>query len=499
MLSDDRKTLDSILAATADALDIPDYVYEDATVKYEDVGEHLGADNSPLAAYAPEIYVQGSFRLGTVVRPVDHDGDYDIDQVCRLTIKKENITQADLKKKIGDRLKEREDLKEILTESRRCWTLEYPQDSGMPGFHLDVLPSIPNEERLPTGILLSDKELHLWQKSNPVAYAEWFKDRMAVVFQKRAAVLAESMAASIEDVPEWSVRTPLQRSVQILKRHRDTYFVGDFDNKPISIIITTLAGHAYRNEEDIFDALDSIVKRMPSFIQNRNGVWWVQNPVDEDENFADKWNEYPERREAFVDWLKKAEQDFTRVSKAASLREGVEILNESIGESTMRKVASDLGVSGSSMLPAVVGATPIVPALGSETHVLRPESKFQIVASPSYKAKVIGSVYFKRGWKKGKKLWALSDRPVPKNVWLRFTVKTNVPEPYMVEWQVTNTGEEAIADDARRGGFYESEDSGRRVRWESTAYRGTHWVRAFILNSDGICVAQTPKKLIKVR
>lgn len=42
-------------------------------------------------------------------------------------------------------------------------------------------------------------------------------------------------------------------------------------------------------------------------MKNRNGKWWVQNPVDPDENFADKWNEYPERREAFMQWLKKVE------------------------------------------------------------------------------------------------------------------------------------------------------------------------------------------------
>lgn len=496
MLIENRQALNSILTATADELNIPDHVYEDAIIKYEDVSEHLGAEDSPLSAYSPEIYVQGSFRLGTIVRPQDQDGEYDIDQVCRLTIKKQSITQSDLKEKIGDRLKEREDFKSILKESRRCWTLEYLQEPAMPAFHLDILPSIPNEERHPTGILLSDKELRLWQKSNPVAYAEWFKERMTVIFQKRAAVLAKSMGANIEDVPEWRVKTPLQRSVQILKRHRDTYFASDANEKPISIIITTLAGHAYRNEEDLFDALSSIVERMPHFIENRNGIWWVQNPVDEDENFADKWKEYPERRDAFENWLKKIAEDLTQVSKAASLREGIEILNESVGESTMSKVASNLGVPGSSTLPAVISATTTVPALGSETHVQRPESKFQIVAIPSYKAKVIGSVYLKRGWKK---LWALTDRPVQKNVWLRFSVKTNVPEPYRVEWQVTNTGEEAIANDARRGDFYESEDSGKCVRWESTAYRGTHWVRAFILNSEGICVAQTPKKLVKVR
>ena len=497
MLIKDRRTLNRILTATADALDIPDHVYEDATIRYEDVGVHLGADDSPLVAYSPEIYVQGSFRLGTVVRPVDHDGEYDIDLVCILSVRKQSITQADLKKKIGDRLKERADLKAILNESRRCWTLEYPHGPSMPGFHLDVLPSIPNEERMPTGILLSDKDLRLWQKSNPVAYAEWFKERMAGIFQKRAAMLAQSMEASIEDVPEWRVKTPLQRSVQILKRHRDTYFASDSDDKPVSIIITTLAGRAYQNEEDIFDAIHSIVKRMPNFIENRNGSWWVQNPVDEDENFADKWNEYPERRKAFLNWLEKVEKDFTQVLKAASLSEGVDILKESIGESTMNKVASDLGVSTRSLLPAMIWSAPVVPPLGNTDHALKPEDKFQLAEVPNYTAKVFGDVHFKKGEKRGRKLWAITDT-VRLGVWLRFRVKTNVPKPYSVEWQVTNTGDEAIKAEQLRGDFYPSEDPVKHIRWESTAYRGTHWVRAFILNSNGICVAQSQEFLVKV-
>jgi hypothetical protein len=64
-------------------------------------------------------------------------------------------------------------------------------------------------------------------------------------------VLAEALKANIEDVPEWRVKTPLQRAVQLLKRHRDVYFAGDYENRPISIIITTLAAHAYKNQENV--------------------------------------------------------------------------------------------------------------------------------------------------------------------------------------------------------------------------------------------------------
>lgn len=499
MLINERTKLASILQATADALDIPDHVYEDAALKYEDVGEHLAAEDSDLRDYNPQIYVQGSFRLGTVVQPYGRGDEYDIDLVCQLEIKKESITQKDLKEKVGARLKARNDLAKILESSRRCWTLDYPAEAGMPSFHMDVLPSIPNEERRPTGILLTDTELIRWQKSNPVAYAEWFKKRMEVIFRVRKAALAESMRASIEEVPDWRVKTPLQQCVQILKRHRDIYFEKKPDVKPVSIILTTLAAHAYQNEEDIFDALYGVAKRMPSFIENRNGIWWVQNPVDNGENFADKWNEYTERRTAFMAWLQKVSLDFSNLSKAATVDDGLNLLNESLGRQTIGKVSAKLGVNRSSLLPAVVATSPSVPALGDTSHAQSPASKFQLITQPQYAVKVTAGIYFKKGNKKGHFLWPMADRPVPKNVWLKFTAKTNVPEPNSIRWQVVNTGEEALRAQQPRGDFYESDDSDKHIRLESTSYRGTHWVEAFVLNNHGVCVARSGRVYVKVR
>lgn len=56
------------------------------------------------------------------------------------------------------------------------------------------------------------------------------------------------LAESVRAVPKYqSNKTPLQRAVQILKRHRDIMFAGDED-KPVSIIITTLAAKAYQEK-----------------------------------------------------------------------------------------------------------------------------------------------------------------------------------------------------------------------------------------------------------
>jgi hypothetical protein len=86
-------TVSQFLERFAQELDIPDSFHEDAVVQYEDVGDWLTAEDSSLAQYTPAVYAQGSFRLGTVVRPISNEDHYDIDLVCRLNLRKEAVTQ----------------------------------------------------------------------------------------------------------------------------------------------------------------------------------------------------------------------------------------------------------------------------------------------------------------------------------------------------------------------------------------------------------------------
>jgi hypothetical protein len=149
---------------------------------------------------------------------------------------------------------------------------------------------------------------------------------------------------SVDDIPDYQVKTPLQRAVQLLKRHRDLHFQNDPDDKPVSIILTTLAAKAYSNEDLLYDALRAIVHNMPDYIERRNGKWWVPNPVNDKENFADKWNEYPERREKFMAWLDKVESDFEDIlrSRGADLMEGMKPI---FGTGAVNKAARRMGAS----------------------------------------------------------------------------------------------------------------------------------------------------------
>lgn len=469
----------------AEAIDIEVELYEEAICKYEEVGVWLSEDDSELKEFSPEIYPQGSFRLGTVVQPLSQNEEYDIDLVCKLKIEKEKISQNDLKNKVGARLKQNPKFADIIDPSRRCWVLTYPKQ-----FHIDVLPTIPNSEGSPTSLLLTDKDLVRWQHSDPIAYADWFYSAMKKVFEECKEALAKSMRIDVADVPSWLVKTPLQKTIQLLKRHRDVHFKDDC-SKPASIIITTLATLAYRGEANLFDALVSISQKMLGHIENRNGKWWIENPVNKNENFADKWNEDLKKKDSFEKWVKQVQQDFLNVSKQNTLQKVYEVLFPLFGTHTVSSIAKSMGITPSSVL-VTSNRSFLVPGISDTSHVHKPIWPENLV----HKAKIKASVYPKKNFPK--KLWDLSNRSVPKNVWLRFEVQTDVKRPYTVKWQVVNTGQEALNANQLRGDFYEGSQNDSTINWESTSYKGTHWVEAFIIK-DNSCVARSGRKLVLVR
>lgn len=484
--------LSQILEDAAQTLDIPEHAFEDALLKFEDIKDHLIADDSNLRQYDIHIYPQGSFRLGTVVRPLGREGEYDIDLVCRLGIQKENTTQAELKQKVGARLKERADINEILTERRRCWMLDYPDAQDFPAFHLDVLPAIPNGTGNATAILLTDKELVRWQHSDPIEYANWFQERMAESLQLTRIALAEKKSVQVDMVEDYEVRTPLQRVVQILKRHRDVYFSTQDEIKPISIIITTLAAQAFRNEQTLAEALQGALERIPGLIERRDGEWWIQNPVNEAENFADKWNEDDNRRIAFFKWLEHLSSDVRQLLEGNSEVSASEFVTRSLGGATsVQRVV--FGERTPSYLPATLTAAP----LASTAHAIDPSTHFHMAIDPAARVTVSADVFLRRT--SFKRLRALTKTAnLAPGAWIRFRAKTNVSYAH-IEWQVTNTGSVAANNNQLRGKFYQSDGASTFERWEHTDYYGTHIVEAFVIAPSGRCVARSGQILVPIR
>ncbi|KAF0200852.1 MAG: hypothetical protein FD170_3133 [Bacteroidetes bacterium] len=369
LTKEQKQQFSDILEELGKSLDISETQYDAAVRSYEAVGTWLAKDDSTLAPYSPEILPQGSFMLGTMVKPINDKDDLDIDLVCQLKGKNPEWTQEDLKHKVGDRLKDHDTYKKMLDdEGRRCWTLVY---SDAANYHLDILPSIVDKgyrmilekafseielkdiEKL--GIRITDNQTdnyeweknHLeWLKSNPFGYGRWFFQQATLDFRK-----AFSLNESIAPVPKYKKeKLPLQRVVQILKRHRDMLFNGH-EHKPISIIITTLASKAYNKETDIIEALINVVNEMENYIEERwsddhgKVIKWISNPVNDEENFADKWQEYPQRERNFFHWLSEAKKDLNNIIGQSG--KGLQFINESMvkpfGKDAVTKAFSNYG------------------------------------------------------------------------------------------------------------------------------------------------------------
>ncbi len=336
---------DQRLTEIAQYLDISPSDFRMAHSRYSSVRDWL-ANGVYRSGKEPDIYLQGSFRLGTVIRPYrgDRDGDFDIDQVCELRIRGSTHGPEILKHDVGDRLKEHMDYERMLDdEGRRCWTLIYASRENRPGFHVDVLPAITSDQNETSQIDITDKASlgYTWALSDPNGYYRWFKSRNTfseeLVLSQRRDIFTKNrdLFTGIDDVPLQLVRSALQRGIQILKRHRDVYFA-EREHKSISIIITSIAAHLYDGE-----SVSALIKKLTTYAIKRhavilkdgeieydgvldyvNGSWSIPNPVHqhrvgrEIENFADKWNEVPALATGFFDWVYQLDRDIERYEES---------------------------------------------------------------------------------------------------------------------------------------------------------------------------------------
>lgn len=156
-------------------LDITITMYKNAEGKYKAIAKYLQENGLEC-----DIYPQGSFALGTVVRAYKNGKgeNYDLDFICLIKINKEKTTAEEVKLKVGDLLKNHGVYGKVLTEYDKCWTLSFAGE-----FNIDIIPAAEeslielsynfiNKER----IAITDKKnsYYQWLLSNPKGYTDWF-------------------------------------------------------------------------------------------------------------------------------------------------------------------------------------------------------------------------------------------------------------------------------------------------------------------------------------
>jgi hypothetical protein len=79
---------------------------------------------------------------------------------------------------------------------------------------------------------------------------------------------------------------------------------------------------------------------MRSYIENRDGILWVENPANPGENYADCWLQYPELKEQFDLWLNEAGERTASALQQHNVQEMAKSLMPRFGSRAVRLAAS---------------------------------------------------------------------------------------------------------------------------------------------------------------
>ena len=74
-----KDQLNDLYERIVKTIDISNEMFDDAEKEYTDLGNWI---DRVTPQYKISIYPQGSFALGTVIKPIDDSEDYDLDLVC---------------------------------------------------------------------------------------------------------------------------------------------------------------------------------------------------------------------------------------------------------------------------------------------------------------------------------------------------------------------------------------------------------------------------------
>lgn len=287
---------------------------EEAEKKYQEIARHL---QNHLISISPEIKTQGSARIKTIITGIGNS-NFDIDSFSRSACIK---GLEDYPMKFFDEYSDTLRIKYPTAENKnRC--IRIPMN-GLP-FYIELTPIVELDDGL---LYVVDRETQSWKRSDPDRYADWFEACC------RSSMLRHTITGSVDPIPDQNINKAdvLRKAVRLLKRHRDYYYYKNKNlssaDKPISCIITTLAAMAYvglqenyryRAQLNEVERLLSVIRLMPKMIETSRGLWVVQNPTIEGENFAEKWNTHPKRKDAFFNWIDQLEKDIVKILESAN-------------------------------------------------------------------------------------------------------------------------------------------------------------------------------------
>lgn len=305
-----------LIIETLKGIELSPSTEEDVRSKYDVIAKIINQDGHNVS-FTP----QGSFLIGTVVRPYSESKEkkYDLDILCIFGPEHSFRSAREIKNIVGDILKSNKTYYGILEpEDSICWTLKYAGTLKASSFMLDLIPGRKIDENSNSQQLnltsKNENNEYFWFESDPLGFANWFMEINETYLSqtiksnqyKEMDYETKSLFGfNIEDVPVFYFKSNLQRAVQFVKRHRDIYYdrrkLVKF--KPSTFVVTALvadsAKHLMNQEID-----NVIINFIQMFFTKNISLQLgdkVVNPVDQEEDIIGDWND--EKKTYFTDWL----------------------------------------------------------------------------------------------------------------------------------------------------------------------------------------------------
>jgi len=223
----------------------------------------VGAVNDYLKDNLPGYQTmdkQGSYALGTLIKPVDDNDEYDAD--IQIVMNPNPKWEAkDYVHAINKTLAGNKNYVDKLRLKTRCVTVDYAGD-----FHLDTVPRVTSGGKHYVCNRVDNK----FEETDGTGYRDWFNEKNRITGGN------------------------LKRVVRLLKHLRD--HKNSFTAK--SILLTTLAGNTIKASDKgtaavstVADTLETVLSRMDNYLQQHPNMPEIKNPVLPTENFNRHWDQ----------------------------------------------------------------------------------------------------------------------------------------------------------------------------------------------------------------
>lgn len=409
----------------------------------------------------------GSWAHGTIIKPRT-GGEFDADLLV-IVEPVEGWEAKDYVNKLGAFFDSHSTYKDKVHRYSHCVTIEYAGER-----RIDIAPCVKG--RLWSNAYeICNRTSNEFETTAALEYTDW--------------VVGRNCVAGGND---------LKKVTRLLKYLRDikTNFTCP------SFLFTTLVGmHIYDSDKDTVafadtpTCLKTLIGRLDDYLQARPTVPVIRNPVLSSDIQSRDWDQtkygnFREKINLYRTWIDEA---FAEADRDESIGKWQRVFGDSfaageakesarLSESVSRSDALVLG-QYKDLVQRVIerGRAALPERITRLPYVQRPKWR---TASRSYHVKVSAELLTEQ---KGRRLGSVTTlQPLPKGNSIRFTASNSVGLPFTsslkVQWRVTNTDLAAYDANSLRGDFYAS-DSGFS-REEDLAYRGVHFVEAFLIGKS---------------